>query len=146
MKKPKDTASYFFVDEAGDPNFFGTAGGCIVGKMGCSSILILGFIETQEPERLRRAVLDLHEKVIEDEFLQALPSARKTKVSFHANYDGAEVRYLVYGLLKQLEFKAQFVVARKIESVFESVIGEAEQVLRRSDHEAFSKRSPSLQR
>src|SRR5208337_2372205 len=100
MKKPKEGESYFMVDEAGDPTFYNAAGRCIVGEFGCSSILILGFIETQNPAPLRRAVLDLHAKVVGDPFLSNLPSARKTAVAFHANKDAPEVRYLFCDLIR----------------------------------------------
>lgn len=129
MKKPKDGESYFMVDEAGDPTFYNSEGRCIVGEFGCSPILILGFIETQNPAPLRRAVLDLHAKVIADPFLSNLPSARKTAIAFHANKDAPEVRYLFCDLLRQLEFKAQLIVVQKIENVFRQRYGGKENKL-----------------
>lgn len=118
MKKAKDCHSYFFVDESGDPTFYDKRGNLIVGDEGCSDILILGFIETPNPHSLRQAILKLQAEVINDEYLQKIPSLKKTAVSFHANKDAPEVRYLFYKLIKELDFKAQFVVARKIEKVF----------------------------
>lgn len=118
MKKAKGCNSYFFVDESGDPVFYDAKGNLIVGQAGCSPILILGFIETQDPHPLRQAVLNLHNQVLNDEYLQHIPSFHKTAVAFHAKDDSPEVRYLVYKLIKQLNFKAQFIVARKIERVF----------------------------
>ena len=118
MKKPKDCDTYFFGDESGDPTFYDRHGKCVVGKFGCSPILILGFIETQDPLPLRRAVLDLHARVIHDPVLNKLPSARRTAIAFHAKDDPPEVRYLFYSLIRELEFKAQLIVARKIEQVF----------------------------
>lgn len=66
MKKAKDKHSYFFVDESGDPTFYDKRGNLIVGNDGCSSILILGFIETQNPHLLRQSVLELQERVLLD--------------------------------------------------------------------------------
>jgi len=43
---------------------------------------------------------------------------RSDRRRFHAKDDRPEVRYLVYQCLSRLEFKAQFIVARKIERVF----------------------------
>jgi len=123
MKKPKDGESYFMVDEAGDPTFYNSAGKCIVGEFGCSPILILGFIETQNPTPLRRTVLDLHAKVVADPFLSNLPSAHKTAIAFHANKDAPEVRYLFCDLLRHLDFKAQLIVVEKIENVFRQRYG-----------------------
>jgi hypothetical protein len=36
MKETKQKAEYFFVDESGDPNFYGKGGDIIVGQPGCS--------------------------------------------------------------------------------------------------------------
>ncbi len=117
MKKPKNCSSYFFVDESGDPTFYDAKGNFIVNE-GSSPLLILGLIETQKPHSLRQAILDLQQQVISDGYLQKIPSISKTAVAFHAKNDSPEIRYLFYKLIKQLDFKAQFIVARKIEKVF----------------------------
>lgn len=126
MKKPKDGKSHFFVDESGDPTFYDAKGNYIVGQAGCSPILILGFIETQDPHLLRQSVMDLHKQVISDPYLQKIPSLRETAKAFHANSDAPEVRYLFYKLIKELNFKTQFIVARKIEQVFRNSHGAKE--------------------
>jgi hypothetical protein len=56
-KKNKCPITYFFVDESGDPYFYDRFGNFIVGKEGCSKILILGFVKTEHPEILRKAIL-----------------------------------------------------------------------------------------
>jgi hypothetical protein len=50
----------------------------------------------------------------------------KTAVALHAKDDVSEVRYLFYKELRSLPFKAQFVVARKIEDIFRSDHGASE--------------------
>lgn len=118
MKKIADGANWYFVDESGDPTFYDRDGNLIVGQAGCSPILLLGFIETTDPVPIRRALADLHTEIAADEYLRGIPSMSKTAVAFHAKDDAAEVRQAVFKLLRGLEFKAQFVVARKIERVF----------------------------
>lgn len=119
MKKAKDAHSYFFVDESGDPTFYDANGNLIVGaERGSSPILIIGFIETQDPRSVRRGVLDLQQQVINEPYFQDIPSIKKTAVALHAKDDAPEVRYLFYKRIKELDFKAQFIVARKIEKVF----------------------------
>ncbi len=120
MKKPKAQESTFFVDESGDPTFYDDKGGLIVGHEGCSPVLILGFIETQNPNALRTAVLDLQARLISDPYLTKIPSLQKTAVAFHAKDDSPEVRYEFFKLIQQLEFKTQFVVCRKHEDTFRS--------------------------
>jgi hypothetical protein len=79
---------------------------------------MLGFIETQAPRRLRQAILGLKREILDDPFFQGVPSLRKTAIAFHAKDDLPEIRYRVFKLLATLDFRAQIVVARKIERVF----------------------------
>ncbi len=57
MKETKRDRVYYFVDEAGDPAFYNRNGEFIVGKEGCSKILMLGFIETDEPKVIKKISL-----------------------------------------------------------------------------------------
>jgi hypothetical protein len=117
MKSSK-TRQYFFVDEAGDPTFYDRFGNNIVGQEGCSKILLLGFIRTQDATLIRQKLESLRQEIIEDPYLQGIPSLKKTAVAFHAKNDCPEVRERVYRLIASFDFKAEFVVARKIESIF----------------------------
>lgn len=118
MKKPIEGENWYFVDETGDPVFYDRRGNLIVGQGGCSPILGLGFIETPDPSSIRRALAELHAQIAADKYLQSIPSIWKTSRAFHAKDDAPEVRYLVYQRIAQLDFKAQFIVARKVEKVF----------------------------
>jgi len=118
MRKPQPGSTWFFVDESGDPVFYDHKGNLIVGQPGCSPILILGLIETQDPEPIRRAVLELQREVVQDPYFQDVPSIKKTAIAFHAKDDLPEIRYRFFKLLTTLDFQAQFIVARKIERVF----------------------------
>lgn len=120
MKYPVTDKSFFFVDESGDSTFYDAKRTPIVGTEGCSPLLILGFIETQKPQEIRRAVLRAQRSIISDPYLVGVPSISKTAVALHAKDDTSEVRYLFYKEIKSLPFKAQFIVARKIESIFRS--------------------------
>jgi hypothetical protein len=118
MKTAQSGATWFFVDESGDPTFYDRRGNLIVGQPGCSPVLILGFIELQDPRAVRQAVLGLQKELLQDTYFQGVSSLRKTALAFHAKDDTPEVRYRFFKLLETLNFRAQFVVARKIERVF----------------------------
>jgi len=75
-------------------------------------------VETQSPKPLRRAILALQQEVTQDPYFQDVPSIRKTAIAFHAKDDVPEVRYRFFKLLATLDFRAQLIVARKIERVF----------------------------
>lgn len=113
MKKPRAGTSWFFVDESGDPTFYDHQGNLIVGQPGCSSILILGFVETQDPQPLRQAVLTIREEIIHAPYFQEIPSLRKTAVAFHAKDDLPEVRYQVFTTLQRHHLRFFAVVRNK---------------------------------
>jgi len=111
--------TYFFVDESGDPKFFNKYGKNIVGIQGCSKILILGLIRTFYPNHIRKELSKLLSNIAQDEYLLAIPSVNKTITKgFHAKDDTPEVREKFYKLIKKLDFKAEFFVARKDEKIF----------------------------
>jgi hypothetical protein len=111
--------TYFFVDESGDPKFFNKYGKNIVGTEGCSKILILGLIRTYYPNHIRKEILKLLNIIAKDEYLLAIPSVNKTiNIGFHAKDDTPEVREKFYKIIKKLDFKAEFFVARKDEKIF----------------------------
>lgn len=109
---------YFFVDESGDPTFFDARGNLLLEKNRCSPILIIGFVKTDDPVKIRKEIARLHHEISEDEYLKSIPSLAKTNLHFHAKDDCPEVREKVFKLMKKLDFKAQFVVARKRVDIF----------------------------
>lgn len=81
-------------------------------------MLILGLVEVSDPIPLRQAIQKLQSEIVNDPYFADFPSIQQTKVAFHAKDDVPEVRFQFYKLLANLNFQAQFVVARKIERVF----------------------------
>ena len=122
MKNVKREKAYYFVDEAGDSAFYNRHGEFIVGREGCSKIIMLGFIETDEPKTIRKELQKVRDKIKNDPYLKDVPSLEKTLCYFHATDDCPEVRQEVYKCISALNFKSQFVIARKIEGVFKSTI------------------------
>lgn len=118
MKKIQDKTAYFFVDESGDTIFYNRYGKLIINKEGVSKILILGFIHTHDPHTIRQTVIELRNKVINDPYLQGIPSLKKTAIAFHAKDDCPEVREKVYKAISKLDFTAELFVARKIPNIF----------------------------
>jgi len=123
LKEPAKGTTWYFVDESGDPTFFDSTGNLIVGTEGCSPILIMGFIETRDPQAIRKGLESLRQQLMADPYLAGIPSISKTKNVFHAKDDCPEVRQAVFKKLNEFDFKAQFVVARKIEQIFRSHFG-----------------------
>ncbi|MBU4210573.1 DUF3800 domain-containing protein [Patescibacteria group bacterium] len=118
MKKNNVKKCYYFVDESGDPYFYDRFGNYIVDKEGCSKILILGFIKTQNPTSIRSALKKVHLTIAKEKYLNGIPSLKKSLVTFHAKDDCPEVREKVFKAINKLNFKAEFYIARKLESIF----------------------------
>ncbi|MCX5666894.1 MAG: hypothetical protein NTY34_01070 [Candidatus Omnitrophica bacterium] len=118
MKQADRKNAYYFVDESGDPCFYDKYGNFIVGKEGCSKLLMLGFVETDEPKHIRQELSRIRDKIKNDPYLKDIPSVVKSLKHFHATDDCPEVRQEVYKCISALNFKAQFVIARKIEGAF----------------------------
>ena len=70
MKKVEDKTTWFFVDEAGDTTFYSGHGNYIVNTPGCSPILIMGFISTNEPKIIRKSLLALKDELLLDPYLK----------------------------------------------------------------------------
>ncbi len=118
MKKTEEAASYFFVDESGDPTFYDRKGRYIVGKPGCSNVFMLGFVKTDNPSPLRRSLNSLRHDLCQDPSLKNIPSMRKTAVAFHAKDDCPPVKKAVFELLSTLNFRSQIIVGRKTTQIY----------------------------
>lgn len=123
MKDAEKKTLWYFVDEAGDPTFYDRRGKVIVGQKGCSKILILGFLQTEQPEAIRKALEETRQQLAKDPYLEGVPSMEKTLRAFHAKDDVPEVRQAVYKTLQELPFRCQFIAARKRESTFRNTFG-----------------------
>jgi hypothetical protein len=129
MKNGLYMNNYFFVDESGDTTFYDRKGNWIVGKEnGSSEILLMGFIRTTEPEFLRKKINTLRLELINDEYLNEIPSMKKSKRAFHAKDDCPEVRYKVFKLLKDLPFSCNIIVARKNQKTFNKFNGNTQKL------------------
>ena len=113
MKQAEDKPRWYYVDEAGDPNFYGKGMNIIVGTEGCSRTFSLGFLRTYDPQAIRSKLADVRLEVLTDRYLQDISSIIKSQRAFHAKDDCAEVRKLVYSALEKMDFGVQVVVARK---------------------------------
>jgi hypothetical protein len=83
----------------------------------CSPLLISGLICADNFKEIQ-AIAELHKEIKNDEYLKSIPSITKTNINFHAKNDTLEVREKVFKVIKKLDFKAEFIVARKRLDVF----------------------------
>jgi len=108
---------HFFVDEAGDPTLFDAKGRILVGHEGCSKTFIVGKLDVEDPDVLRRALAQLRADLLADPYFKRVPSMQpergKTALAFHAKDDVAEVRREVFKVLMGLNLRFYAVVRSK---------------------------------
>ena len=118
MKETDDRKMYYFFDEAGSQEILGRKGINLVTNGSTSKIFIVGFIATEDPKSLNKAMKLIHEEIVDDPYLSSVPSMKSTRLMFHANKDCAEVREKVFRVLHEADFTFQCIVARKKLSIF----------------------------
>jgi len=114
---PESAIRHYFVDEAGDANFFDAGGRVIAGTQGCSSHFILGVLDVKDSAGLGMRMRLLHDQVRKDAFFAGVeslkPERQKTAVLFHAKDDIDEIRERVFRLLLQEDVRFAAVVRDK---------------------------------
>ena len=118
MQKTKDIKMYFYVDESGDPMILGRKGKNLLVDGNSSKTFIVGYVETDDPQSISHALSALRTEIGHDDYLVDIPSLSSSLRGFHANKDCTEVKERVFRILKQADFKAYIIVARKSENLF----------------------------
>ncbi|MFP5039952.1 DUF3800 domain-containing protein [Parasediminibacterium sp. JCM 36343] len=112
--------TYLFIDESGDPTFYGNRKKLLVGTEGFQPYLIIGMIETSDRKALRKAVVSFMESIKADSLYNTIPSVATDKGWYvHARGDHPEIRAKFFELLRNLDgYKAHIVIARKDLNIF----------------------------
>lgn len=117
-------ARHRFLDETGDPTFYGKGRRLILGDDGVSLTFGMGIVRINRPlQEVRAEVKALEAQVEADPLLNSIPSVQKRIQSggffFHACKDAPEVRAVLLRFIHGLPCEAEVVVARKIPALFE---------------------------
>lgn len=104
---------YFFVDESGDPNFFGKGQVDLIATGLASKYFMVGYLEITDHNDLDKRLNGIRQEIANDEFLNVIPSVRHSIKCFHANKDCREVQERVFKVLKNTEFTFHAVVMEK---------------------------------
>ena len=80
MEKSSVIKQHFFLDEAGDPSFYGKGKRIIVGTPGVSSCYFLGMVKFNDSlNDIRQEVIHLQHKVETDPYFKKIGSIEKKK-------------------------------------------------------------------
>jgi len=77
MKQAEEEHRFFYVDETGDPSFYGKGKKLIVCNEGCSRTFGVGFLRTAEPDIIRQKLAELRAEIAADRYLKDIPSMRR---------------------------------------------------------------------
>jgi hypothetical protein len=112
--------TYLFIDESGDPVFYGNRKKLLVGTNGFQPYLIIGMIETADRKALRKAVVGFMDSIKTDSLYNSIPSVAADKGWYvHARGDHPEIRAKFFELLRNLDgYKAHIVIAKKDLNIF----------------------------
>jgi hypothetical protein len=125
MEKLPTYAYHYFLDEAGDPTFYGKGRTAILGEDGVSNCFILGLLKVNEPLHVvREKVISLQTCIAEDPYYEKISSIQKKKAKYgyylHAKDDIPEVRKTAFEMIRSIDCTFEAVVARKIYYLFEN--------------------------
>ncbi|MEA5402912.1 DUF3800 domain-containing protein [Arcicella sp. DC2W] len=110
---------YIFIDECGDPEFYGKGKRLLVGTQGYQPLLIIGMIETENRKELNKAVREFSESILQDTLFKSIPSVKDPNWFLHAKNDHPEVRAEFFKFLRQYQgIKFHAVIARKDIGIF----------------------------
>jgi hypothetical protein len=117
------SVTHRFLDEAGDTTFYGKGRIPILGRPGVSLSFAIGMVKFDANlNELRRAVRDLQDQVIVDEYLRDIASVAKKAAAggfyFHATDDPPEVRERFFKFIKSVDCTCEVMVARKLPPMF----------------------------
>lgn len=120
---PAPPVTHRFLDEMGDPTFFGKGREIIIGKTGVSLSFGMGIARIDRTlDEVRAEIRQLHAAVEADPLLNTIPSVvkriQKGGFFFHGCKDSPEVRSVFLHYLRELPCSCEVVVARKIPALF----------------------------
>ena len=114
-KRELNNKTFLFIDESGDPTFYGNRKKLLVGTEGFQPYLIIGMIETNDRKALRKAVISFIESIKADSLYNSIPSVATDKGWYvHARGDHPEIRAKFFELLRNLDgYKAHIHYCQK---------------------------------
>ena len=126
MKKPDKVLTFnyhYFLDEAGDPTFYGKGKTVIVGTPGVSNYYFLGMVKfNNDLEVVRKGVIYLQQQIDQDPYFKSIGSIEKKRNKhgfyFHASDDIPEVRMQFFKYFCSLDCSFEVVVGRKIPDIY----------------------------
>ena len=117
------TKHYHFIDETGDPEFYGAKKKLLIGHSGYQPYLIIGMMSCEDRKKIRQEVLAFCNDILSDPLYNAIPSIQKAGNTWlpHARSDHPEIRAKFFEFLRKLSgYRCSIVIGRKDIDIFTS--------------------------
>lgn len=113
--------NYFFIDESGDPEFYGKRKKLLIGQNGYQPLFIIGMVTTKKRKYLRSKIIEFKNDILNDPLYNTIDSLKRKGVKWlpHAKDDHVDVKAKFFDFLRNLDgFKIYIVLCRKDLGVF----------------------------
>lgn len=110
---------YIYIDECGDPEFFGNRGKLLVGKEGFQPLLMIGMIITENRRALWESVTNFSKLIKSDELYNSIHSVKDDGWYLHAKDDYPDIRTKFFDNLRYLDgYETHIIIGRKKLDIF----------------------------
>lgn len=110
---------YFFIDESGDPNFYGRHHRPLWLEPDFEPVLMLGMVVVRNRRWLREQVISFQQKILADPLYSSIYSVSQPAWFLHASKDHSDVRLKFFEMLRDLEgLEVYIVIGRKLPDLF----------------------------
>jgi len=110
---------YIYIDECGDPEFYGKRKKLLVGAEGYQPLLLIGMIVTDDRRKLWDEVTVFQNQILTDSLYNSIHSVKQQGWYLHAKNDFPDVRSKFFEKLRDLEdFESYIVIGRKSLDIF----------------------------
>lgn len=110
---------FIFIDESGDPDFFGKRKRPLWLEKHWKPILLIGSLATNNRKKIRKAVLEFQQEILSDTLFNSIYSVKQPNWYLHAKDDHPEVRIKFFEFIRKLEdIVCYIIIARKNPKIF----------------------------
>lgn len=110
---------YFFIDESGDPTFYGRRKRPLWTEPTFKPILMMGMVVVEDKQALYQRVLDFQKAILNDPLFNTIYSVKQPNWFLHASKDHSDIRLkFIEFLRKQRGIKCYVAIGRKQPDIF----------------------------
>jgi hypothetical protein len=115
----KKATIHYYIDESGNPEFFGKRKKLLIGKEGYSPILIIGLVTIINRRHFITEIEKFKQDLLSDKTLKDIHSLHQPGWYLHAKDDHPDVRDRFFEFLSKKSFRGYFIIGRKKLEIFE---------------------------